>query len=166
VPFICSVCGNAHDGLPDVAFRWPDPYFGIPEAERSTRVKGSEDLCSIDEEDFFVRGVIVVPVSEQDAGWGIGAWVSLKQENFDTYRNNYNTSEIGPFFGWLCNRLPFYEEETWALKTTVHFQGNNQRPLIEIQEADHPLYSDFSCGVSLERAWQLVHTYQAWRSGT
>ena len=31
------------------------------------------------------------------------------------------------------------------------------RPLIEIAPCDHPLYHDYSAGVTIERAWQLYH---------
>jgi hypothetical protein len=39
----------------------------------------------------------------------------------------------------------------------AHFQGNNQRPLIELQPSDHPLFVDYSEGISLDKAWSIVH---------
>ena len=156
----CASCGALHQGLPDVGYRWPDPYFDVPESERSDRVIGNTDVCAIDNRDFFIRGVILVPIKESADHFGIGVWVSQKRENFETYLENFDTADIGPFFGWLSNSLPFYEPSTWALKTRAHFQGNKQRPLIEIAPCDHPLYHDFSSGVTLERAWQLYHAQE------
>ena len=153
----CATCGELHQGLPDVGYRWPDPYFDVPEPERSGRVRGNSDTCAIDDRDFFIRGVILIPIMETSHHFGVGVWVSQKQEHFETYLKNFDTPEIGPFFGWLSNSLPFYEPSTWALKTRAHFQGNNQRPLIEIAPCDHPLFLDFSAGITLERAWQLYH---------
>jgi hypothetical protein len=155
----CATCGGAHNGLPDVAFRWPDPYFGVPEAERSVRIKGDSDTCVIDEDAFYIRGVILVPILNSSDHFGIGVWVSQKLENFLTYMDNYDTPDIGPFFGWLSNRIPPYEPDTRAMKTMVHFQGNGQRPLIDIEPSDHPLYKDFSQGVTLERAWSIAHAH-------
>ncbi len=155
VTYRCATCRGLHEGLPDVAYRWPDPYFDVPESERSSRVRGDSDTCA---RDFFIRGVILIPIKETSDHFGVGVWVSQKRENFETYLKNSDMSGIGPFFGWLCNTLPFYESSTWALKTRAHFQGNNQRPLIEIAPCDHPLYLDYSAGVTLERAWQLYHT--------
>lgn len=154
----CATCGGLHEGLPDVGYRWPDPYFDVPEAERPRRVRGNSDTCAIDDRDFFIRGVILIPIKETSDHFGIGVWVSQKRENFETYLKNFDTPEIGPFFGWLSNALRFYQPSTWALKTRAHFQGNNQRPLIEIAPCDHQLYSDYSAGITLERAWQLYHT--------
>jgi hypothetical protein len=153
----CATCGGLHEGLPDVGYRWPDPYFDVPESERSSRVRGNSDVCAIDDRDFFIRGVVLIPIKATLDHFGVGVWVSQKRENFATYLENLDTPDIGPFFGWLSNSLPFYETSTWALKTRAIFQGKKQRPLIEIAPSEHPLYTDFSAGVSIERAWQMYH---------
>ena len=57
----------------------------------------------------------------------------------------------------LSGRAVDYEVDTWAIKTMAHFQGNGQRPLIEPEPSDHPLYLDYSLGVSLARAWSIAH---------
>ena len=155
--YVCATCGKTHDGLPDIGYQWPDPYFAVPESEREARVRSNSDVCSIDEENFFIRGVLLIPVHNQEQRFGLGVWVSQSHENFETYLANYESADIGPFFGWLSNELPFYEETTWALKTRAHFQGNGQRPLIELAPCDHPLYKDYSKGISLDRAWEMVH---------
>ena len=153
----CTTCGATHDGLPDIGCLWPDPYFGIPESEREQRIRSTSDTCVIDVADYFIRGVILIPVHGASEAFGVGVWVSQKRENFETYLENFDSPSIGPFFGWLSNRLSFYEKSTWALKTVAVFQGNNQRPLIEIEPSDHPLYADYSKGITVDRAWQYVH---------
>jgi hypothetical protein len=157
VSFQCTTCGETHEGLPDVAFRWPDPYFSVPESERAVRIKGDTDTCVIDEQAFYIRGVILMPIIGTSDHFGLGVWVSQKRENFITYLENYDTPDIGPFFGWLSNSIPFYELDTWAIKTMAHFQGNNQRPLIEPERSDHPLYLDYSKGITQEHAWSIAH---------
>jgi hypothetical protein len=153
----CATCGQTHDGLPDLGYRWPDPYFDVPEAEREQRIKSTPDTCSIDDREFFIRGVILVPIRDGAGHLGIGVWVSQKRDNYQTYLDNFDTAEIGPFFGWLSNRIPFYTPNTWALKTMAHFQGSNQRPLIKLETGDHPLCRDYSEGITLDRAWSIVH---------
>jgi hypothetical protein len=157
----CAICGELHDGLPDIGFEWPDPYFGVPEAERVARVRGTVDTCIIDDEDHYIRGVILIPVHGGGNHFGLGVWVSQKRENFETYVENFDSIDIGPFFGWLSNRIPFYEQDTWALKTMARFQGGKQRPLIELEPSDHPLYRDYSEGITPDRAWQYVHWQKA-----
>jgi hypothetical protein len=157
VTYRCATCGETHDGLPDVDYRWPDPYFDLPEAERSLRIKATSDTCLIDDRDFFIRGVIFIPIRNHTDYLGIGVWVSQKRENYQTYLDNFNTAEIGPFFGWLSNRISFYKPDTWAIKTMAHFQGSIQRPLIKLEPVDHPIYRDYSEGITLDRAWSIVH---------
>jgi hypothetical protein len=154
----CSTCGDLHDGLPDIGFQWPDPYFDVPGDERDARVQSNTDLCRIDNDQFFIRGLLLIPIIDHDDKFGLGVWVSQSKQNFETYIANYDTAEIGPFFGWLSNTLSFYDEDTWALKTMAHFQGNGQRPLIEPGESDHSLYFDYANGITLDRAWEMVHT--------
>jgi len=154
----CATCGKTHDGIPDLSFQRPDPYFGVPESERDSRIQANSDLCTIDDEDFFIRGVILLPILGQVDHFGLGVWISQRRENFYTYVNNFDTREIGPFVGWLSNRIPFYEVDTWAMKTIAHFQGKGQRPHIELEPSDHPLYADYSKGVTLDRAWSIVHS--------
>lgn len=155
--FRCTKCGEVHEGLPDVAFRWPDPYFNVPEQERDARIKSTPDTCSIDNEEFLLRGIILIPIKDSTDHFGLGVWVSQKHENFLTYIDNYESANIGPFFGWLSNRISFYEPDTWAMKTKAHFQGAKARPLIELAPSDHPVYRDYSEGITLEKAWQIVH---------
>lgn len=156
--FICPTCGESHDGLPDIGFRYPDYYLGIPEQQRPVRAECGTDLCRVDD-DFFIRGLILLPVRAFDSDFGIGVWVSQKKENYEAYRRNSDTPDIGPFFGWLSNHLPFYEEETLLLKTMAHFQGNGQRPVIEPEPCEHQLYRDYANGITLEQAWRMVHWY-------
>ena len=70
----CETCGQTHDGLPDLGFRWPDPYFDVPESERATRVKGNSDTCAIDDEAFYIRGVILMPLLGTSDHFGLGVW--------------------------------------------------------------------------------------------
>jgi hypothetical protein len=78
--------------------------FGIPESERGQRIHGTTDICSTEDEDFFIRGIILMPIRDPTDAFGLGVWVSQKRENFQTYLKNFDTPETGPFFGWLCNR--------------------------------------------------------------
>lgn len=155
----CSVCGEAHDGLPDITQDKPDQWWGVPEEERNRRILLNSDICVIDDEDFFIRGVIEIPIHDYPECFGFGVWVSQKRENFLAYMENFDSSEIGPFFGWLCNEIAYYDESTLFLKTTAHFRDDGMRPRIELELTDHPLAIDQRDGITLDRAWEIVHYY-------
>jgi hypothetical protein len=154
----CTTCGELHNDLPDVGADKPDQWWGVPEEERDERIKLTPDTCIIDD-NYFIRGVIEIPLLNSDERFGFGVWVSQKKENFRTYLNNRNSSEIGPFFGWLCTHLAYYEEDTFFLKTKAHFRGNGLRPYIELEPTEHPLAVAQRQGISLDTAWEIVHFY-------
>lgn len=154
----CSTCGEIHDDLPDIGADKPDPWWSIPEKERAKRIQLTPDTCIIDD-DYFIRGVIEIPILHTSERFGWGVWVSQKKENFQTYLDNWDSGEIGPFFGWLCTRIAYYPEDTFLLKTMAHFRGNGLRPSIELEPTDHPLAVDQRQGISLDKAWEIVHFY-------
>lgn len=155
----CSVCDELHEGLPDIAADRPDYWWSIPEAERGKRIELTEDTCIVDGEHFFIRGVLELPIRDSEEVFGFGVWVSQKRENFYKYLENFDTDAIGPFFGWLSNRLSYYQDDTLSLKTMAHFRGQGLRPEIELEPTDHPLAVHQREGLTLEEAWQIVHFY-------
>ena len=159
MPYRCATCGELHDELPDIGADKPDPWFGIPENERHRRVKLTPDTCIIDGRDYFIRGVLELPIHDHPHPFGFGVWVSQKRENFETYVRNNDTDQIGPFFGWFCTRIAYYPEDTTVLKSRAHFRTGSLRPLIELEPTDHPLAVDQREGITLGKAWEIVHFY-------
>jgi hypothetical protein len=159
--FRCKTCDEVHDDLPDMGIQFPDYYFGVPEEERDARIHLTADTCIIDDEEFFIRGLIEVPIHEYPRTFGFGVWVSQKRENFDAYLENFDSDQIGPFFGWLSNNISFYAEETLNLKAMAHFRSGGLRPRLELEPTDHPLAIDQRNGITLEKAWEIVHFYNS-----
>ena len=155
----CHTCGELHTDLPHVGLDKPDYYWTVPEGERAARTEVTSDTCIIDDQDFFVRGVIEIPVHDYSEVFGFGAWVSLKRENFHSYLKNFDSSDIGPFFGWLSTSISFYKQETLLLKTMAHFRGAGLRPSLELEPSDHPMSIDQRTGITLEKAWEIVHFF-------
>ena len=163
--YVCKCCGEVHEGLPDVGFDQPAYVSDVPEGERAERVRLDNDLCIVDDEHHFIRGVLHFPVHGQAASFGIGVWVSQKAENFWTYVKHSDSAEIGPFFGWLSNDFVFGGERTLNLKTNAHFPGGTSRPNIELEPTDHPLAVAQREGISLDEAWSFVHGAASSESG-
>ncbi len=145
--------------MPNLGADYPDPYLDVPEDERAARTTFTPDRCTMRDHDgdhYFVRGVIHIPVHGQEEPFGIGAWISQSRANFERYAAN---EAMGPTFGWLVNRLAHYEQTTFLLKTRVHFREGRQRPTIELEPTDHPLAIEQRDGITLARAWEIVHHY-------
>jgi hypothetical protein len=139
--FKCTCCGEWHEGVPDLAFAAPYYYEVLSEEQKTTIAEKSEDLCSISDEDFFIRGVLNLPVLGHETDFGLGVWVSLSRTNFERYVELFEspdpTSE-NPYFGWFSNRLPGYPD-TLSLKTNVYLQPYPHRPRIVLEPSEHLL---------------------------
>ena len=157
----CSICGETHEDLPDLGHDRPHYWYGLPAGEREGRARLTEDTCVIDDEDFFIRGVLSIPVLDYERDFGFGVWVSQKLENFQRYLAEPDSDEIGPFFGWLSTEISYYAESTLNLQTMAHFRGGGSRPTIELEPTEHPLAVDQREGITLAKAWEIVHFYMS-----
>ena len=130
----------------------------LPAEAHGTRVKLGEELCVVDEAQFFIRGRIVVPIVDQPEPFVWLVWVSLSASNFDRtvelWEQPGRESEP-PYFGWLSSDLPGFTPSTLSLKTHVHTQPVGQRPEIKLEPTDHPLAVAQRQGVSMAQvqAW-------------
>jgi hypothetical protein len=153
----CACCGQTFSGIFDLGCDHPDHW---PHANRSEsgqdvlevgRDRLSPDLCRVGE-DRFVRGVLQLPVIGSEIPFGFGVWCSLKAENYDAYAatmGTYNDLDLGKFFGWMSNSLPYYDTEE-PLASDVIFRGDGTRPLIEIHDEAHPLGRDQVNGITFD----------------
>jgi hypothetical protein len=155
--FLCSCCGAVHRGMPAFGADAPLNYYAVPREERATRCALSADSCIIDDQSYFVRGCIEIPVQGEDEPFSWGVWVSLSEASFKQWLELYpeeRRSHVGPFFGWLNAYLKPYPE-TMDLKTRVHLRDGGIRPLIELQPTDHPLAVEQREGISAARVEEL-----------
>ena len=157
--FTCAVCGEYHKGLPlDVAFGAPLYWDQIPEAERTARGELTPDFCAIDDRDFFVRGLIEIPIVDSDQFFVWGIWTSLSRKNYSRLIDLWRDPKIvdePPYFGWLANKLPGYPD-TLNLKTTVQSRNVKWRPYVTLEPIDHPLALEQRNGISFARVQEIT----------
>jgi hypothetical protein len=129
----------------------------VPEEKRTEL---TEDFCVIDEQHFFIRGHIEIPIIDSHEKFIWSVWASLSAENF--LKSNElllveGREEEAPYFGWLSTELSIYPITTLTLKTGVHTQEVGAVPLIELEETDHPLAVEQREGITLERVKEIAH---------
>ena len=157
--FVCASCGQRHAGLFAMATLGPDcwrgasdPPAGAGDAELQDVL--TSDFCIVGGEHFFVRCNLLLPIAGSGGrSLDFGVWSSLSKANFRTYADAYEGQRqggLGPWFGWLSNRLPGYPD-TRTLKCSVRPQDGGVRPLLELEPTDHPLAVDQRDGVSIDR---------------
>ncbi|TWU04521.1 DUF2199 domain-containing protein [Stieleria varia] len=157
--FLCATCGKYHDELPmEFGANAPAMLANVPEAERQDRCELTDDLCVIDEEFFFIRGCLELPVVDHDDPFIWGVWASLSKESF--MRCHEIWQQAGreaqpPFFGWLSTSLPLYPD-TLNLKTQVHTRRVGERPFIELEPTEHPLAIEQRSGITMGRVREIA----------
>jgi len=132
----------------------------IAPEERSWRAELSSDQCIIDNQHYFVRGCIEIPVLDGVGPFIWGVWVSLSEKSFERMSELWESPDREgepPHFGWLSTFLPGYPE-TLNLKTNVHTRLVGQRPSIELEPTDHPLAVEQREGITMARVQEIVES--------
>lgn len=158
--FNCHICGEIHEGIPNLGWDYPLYYLSIPEDQRDRRCELTSDTCIIDGEFFFVKGCLEIHIHEQELPFSWGVWVSLSEKSFNRFCELYEVDERDsepPLFGWLSASIKIYPE-TENLKTLVHLRNHGIRPYIELEPTDHPLALEQRKGISKDR---LIEIYEA-----
>lgn len=164
--FRCSCCGEVHEGSPSFGYRAPRSYDDLSDADKERIATIDSDLCRIeypDQTDYFARVTLEIPIHGIDEPFMWGVWVSLSAKSFERYTSTWGDhDESDSYFGWLCNRLPWYPD-TINLKTNVRPRRDGLRPYIELQECDHPLAVHWQAGISISQAQEIaeaaLHAY-------
>jgi hypothetical protein len=151
--FVCTRCSQRHDGMP-LAYTAAAPAYWRPEFEGEPGSVLGDEQCIINDEHFFVRGRIILPVldAEEDFEWGV--WVSLSEPNYERMSEIWHEpSRVNepPYFGWLSTELLVYEPSTLNLKTNLHTMEVGLRPVVELEPTDHPLSIEQHTGITLAR---------------
>ena len=155
--FQCHTCGKWHDG-PPLDFAYDSPHYWSESLRSDPGCFLNSDLCVVKNEDFFVRGVIEVPILESREPFRWGVWVSLSKNNFDRMielSHNLKLLDEPPYFGWLSNSIEAYPQ-TLNLKTNVHWRNLRHRPYVLLELSDHPLAVEQRDGMTMDRVRQIA----------
>jgi hypothetical protein len=157
--FDCATCGTHHQEAPlDFAFDAPLYYHQLAPDQRASKGRITSDLCVIEDQDYFIRGCLEIPILDVPATFVWGIWTSLSKKSYDRVLELWDSDESlheEPYFGWLSNSIPGYPE-TLSLKTEVHSRGKRKRPYVELEPTDHPLAVEQWEGITLERALAIA----------
>lgn len=159
--FVCSICGQQHEGLQAIAYFKPQYWLELSPEEQALG-KIDSDLCASGDGHFFVRAVLEIPIVDGPISTlEFGPWSSLSEPNFWRYVETYNDpdqSKIGDMFGWLSNEVRGFSGSL-NVSGRVLPRDNNQRPVFIVDPGDHPLAVAQSKGISFEQALKIAHDY-------
>lgn len=158
----CTSCDEWHygpilDGTYDAPHYWREEYASADSPGSPGKAFLNEDYCQIGD-DYFVRGVIWLPIIGTDQHFRWGVWGSLSRSNFDALIQKSESPEaveLPPMFSWLSSRIEEYPD-TLSLKMYARIQKPGVRPFFEMEPADHPLAREFHEGITPARVRELT----------
>jgi hypothetical protein len=166
--FVCATCGQRHSGLPtDYGFRLPDDVHELGYIEQYQRSRSNADLCTLDEQRYFFRGVIPVPFVGSDEEFYWGVWVEVEKEDHDAYIRGFDEdmSDHPRFVARLANDIPGYGG-TKDLEVEVQFQSESARPSFHFPEAvSHPLAHEQREGITQKRHHDILEAVGFFEDG-
>ena len=121
------------------------------------RVHINDDLCSIDEQQFFIRGVLEVPIQGLKTTFQWGLWALVDHQDFRRYLDLWDADideHEPPFQGWLSGSPPEYPDAEMA-ELTVHLRSRI-RPSFKIVSPQQQLGIDQREGITLAKVHQLI----------
>lgn len=167
----CGTCDEWHTG-PCLDFSYDSPWYWLEEHEEANRRAAllpswnrdrgktfkDGNYCAIDDEHFFVRGLIQLPIvgTAEHLRWGV--WGSLSRENFETLLkidDNAKHEDLPAMFSWLSTQIPEYPD-TINLKMYARTQKPGERVIFELEPTDHPLSQEFHKGIMPERVKEIM----------
>ena len=165
----CDSCEEWHTG-PSLDFGYDAPIYWETDQGNSAGTGSlslnelpewflNEDFCIVDEQHFFVRGVIHLPIIGTAETFCWGVWGSLSKENFEKLVRTWEEPEpveLPPMFSWLSNQIEEYEEDTLNLKMYAHVGDPGDRPWFELEPTEHPLSQEFHHGITPERLKEIM----------
>jgi len=167
----CGSCDEWHTG-PCLDFGYSSPFYWTDDHEKANKkfslLPGwskkrketflSEDYCAVENTDFFVRGVIHLPIigTNETLCWGV--WGSLSKDNFQKLQeldDSPQRAELPAMFSWLSNQISEYPD-TLSLKMYAHIQEPGTRPHFLLQLTDHPLSQEYHYGIAPEKVKEIM----------
>jgi hypothetical protein len=155
----CQNCEAEHSDTP-LCFGIEAPWRAlVPDIEFAQRVDLTPDQCVVDEQTFFVRGHIEIPIHDYAESLAFSVWASLSEQSFlhmsERWESPDRASDI-PYFGWLCSPIAVYPS-TIHLKLSVQSRPPGLIPLLTVEPTEHPLALDQQNGISIARWHEIAH---------
>lgn len=146
----------------DIAFALPKHLCLVPREQRAERAQWTTDLCVIDDRDFLIRGVLALPIPDEQGEFTWGVWARIAQSDFERYVDAWENDaelQIPLFTGQLSGGIEPYVDAD-RLDVVVHLQGGGLRPRFVVVSDRHPLGLDQRFGITPAEADAFIAHYQ------
>lgn len=157
MPFVCSVCGEHHDErLLDIRLGLPHVIHLLDADARTRRAWLADDFAVLDDERFFVRGLLELPIPGLDDRFAYGSWVEVSMPDFqELLRHWHDDAQFAAVECTVANELEPYRG-TLGLRATLRATAPDRLPAIELADTPHDLVDAQRRGISVRRSDELA----------
>jgi hypothetical protein len=138
----------------EISYRMPDVIASMEETEIENQCRYTNDYVVCNDEYFYIRCVIPLPVQEAARNYCIGAWAQVSQNSFnriwELWDEDDQSSEPA-IHGMLANDVHLNTNSENS-KIEVQLMGAKSRPTITIKDSDCSLYKEQQSGITIHRA--------------
>jgi len=156
--FVCTTCGQEHGPLPSaLGAQAPDYWLDLPPDQRAYG-KLDEETCVVNNEYFFLKGTIDVPIRGEDGFFTFMVWVALAQADFERVLAQWNNplrANQPALPAWLATQVPGYPASI-NLKTNLHLNELGVRPSVILAPSNHPLSIEQRAGITRANIQAIV----------
>lgn len=156
----CPCCDKEYDLPLCFGADVPAQYNLIRDEEKYDRIKIDKSWCVIDDERFFHRGRLTIPIIDNDEDLVYDIWATISQDDFCDRMDLWEDPERvkhAPYTGLLDSNILGYEEKVIGSEIVAIEQEPGYIPKIRLIDPNHPLTIDQQMGISLERAMEIVY---------
>ncbi|WP_417357994.1 DUF2199 domain-containing protein [Gallaecimonas pentaromativorans] len=138
----------------ELTYRKPDPIASMDADEIEERCKYSSDYYVCDDEYFYIRAILPLPVKDSGREYCLGVWVQVSEKSFNKIWDLWDDPEqdkAPPFKGGLANNVHLNSE---SINSEIELQliGPTSRPRVSLVDTKSTIYMEQQCGITVHRA--------------
>ncbi|WCE28468.1 DUF2199 domain-containing protein [Vibrio sp. SCSIO 43137] len=151
----CPCCDKMvpADGL-ELSYKLPDAIASMSQEDIDEHCKYTNDYVICNDEYFYIRCTIPLPVHDLGKDYAIGAWAQVSENSFGRIWQLWDDpaqSNEAPVRGLLANNIHLNSNSENS-EIEIQLTGPTTRPMITIKDPECSLYKEQQSGITIHRA--------------
>jgi len=138
----------------ELTFRRPDNITALDSYEIEEKCKYNDDIYIYDNQDFYIRCVLDLPVQDKGGDYCLGVWVKVSEKSLNRILDLWddeNQKNEPPMQGLLANNVPLTVNSLNS-DVMIRLSGVTSRPYVTVKNEACSLYQEQTCGITIHRA--------------
>ena len=138
----------------ELSYHLPDDIACMSAEEIKSTCKYTDDYVVCEDEYFYIRCILPLPVRDTEKNYCIGVWAQISPNSYNRVWELWSDEDQAneaPISGLLANAVHL---NTGAKNAEIAIQltGPTTRPIVKIKDENCSLYQEQQSGVTIHRA--------------